>query len=167
MTVQTAVLIETLTALGASVRWASCNIFSTQDHAPPPSPNPARPFLPGKGRPSRNTGTVPEGHELPRRPGTAVDCGRRRDATLLIRGYEMENGCDWVNTPSESEEEQVIKELLKKSPRKRRASSTAGCRNSRAFRGNDHGRTPPVPDAGRRQALIPAINVNDSVTKST
>ena len=59
MTVQTAVLIETLTALGASVRWASCNIFSTQDMPPPPSPNPARPFLPGKGRPSRNTGTVP------------------------------------------------------------------------------------------------------------
>lgn len=59
MTVQTAVLIETLTALGASVRWASCNIFSTQDHAAAAIAESGTPVLPGKGRPSRNTGTVP------------------------------------------------------------------------------------------------------------
>ena len=57
MTVQTAVLIETLTALGASVRWASCNIFS-RTTPPPPSPNPAPPFSPGRGKRCGNTGTV-------------------------------------------------------------------------------------------------------------
>ena len=59
MTVQTAVLIETLTALGASVRWASCNIFSTQDHAAAAIAESGTPVFAWKGRPSRNTGTVP------------------------------------------------------------------------------------------------------------
>lgn len=59
MTVQTAVLIETLTALGASVRWASCNIFSTQDHAAAAIAKSARPCSPGRGKRSGNTGTAP------------------------------------------------------------------------------------------------------------
>ena len=65
MTIQTAVLIETLTALGAEVRWASCNIFSTQDHAAAaiavgpqgrPRPRPVSPSTPGRARRSRSTG---------------------------------------------------------------------------------------------------------------
>ena len=60
MTIQTAVLIETLTALGAEVRWCSCNIFSTQDHAAAPrSPRPASPSSPGRARASRSTGGAP------------------------------------------------------------------------------------------------------------
>jgi hypothetical protein len=59
MTIQTAVLIETLKALGADVRWASCNIFSTQDHAARPSPPPARRSSPSRARRWRSTGTTP------------------------------------------------------------------------------------------------------------
>jgi S-adenosylhomocysteine hydrolase len=62
MTIQTAVLIETLVALGADVRWASCNIFSTQDHAAAaPSPKPACRSSPSRARRWRNTGTTPTG----------------------------------------------------------------------------------------------------------
>ncbi len=78
MTVQTAVLIETLTALGASVRWASCNIFSTQDHAAAAIAKSGTPFSPGRGKRCGNTGTALEGHELSGRAGAAADCGRRR-----------------------------------------------------------------------------------------
>ncbi len=59
MTVQTAVLIETLVALGADVRWASCNIFSTRITPPPRSPRPASPCSPGRARRSRSTGGAP------------------------------------------------------------------------------------------------------------
>ena len=59
MTIQTAVLIETLTALGADVRWVSCNIYSTQDHAPPRSPRPAFRSSRSRARRSPNTGTTP------------------------------------------------------------------------------------------------------------
>lgn len=59
MTIQTAVLIETLKALGADVRWASCNIFSTQDHAARPSPPPACRCSPSRASRSKTTGTTP------------------------------------------------------------------------------------------------------------
>jgi S-adenosylhomocysteine hydrolase len=59
MTIQTAVLVETLQALGAQVRWASCNIFSTQDHAAAAWWPPARRCLPTRARRSRTTGTTP------------------------------------------------------------------------------------------------------------
>lgn len=55
MTIQTGVLIETLVALGAEVRWSSCNIFSTQDQPPPPSPQPASRCSPGRARPRKST----------------------------------------------------------------------------------------------------------------
>ena len=116
MTVQTAVLIETLTALGASVRWASCNIFSTQDHAAAAIAKSGTPVFAWKGETLREywdctwkAMNFPDGLG----PQLIVDDGG--DATLLIhRGYEMEEGSDWVDTPSESEEEEVIKALLKK-----------------------------------------------------
>src|SRR5437763_443618 len=116
MTIQTAVLIETLVDLGADVRWASCNIFSTQDHAAAAIAAAGVPVFAWKGE------TLEEywwctyqalSHANGTGPQLVVDDGG--DVTLLIhKGYELENGSDWVNTPSESEEEAVIKSLLKR-----------------------------------------------------
>src|SRR3954467_11241071 len=115
MTIQTAVLIETLADLGASVRWASCNILSTQDHAAAAIAASGVPVFAWKGE------TLEEywwstyqalNHPGGKGPELIVDDGG--DATLLIhKGYELENGSDWVNGPSESHEEKVIKDLLK------------------------------------------------------
>src|SRR3954453_20253097 len=116
MTIQTAVLIETLVDLGADVRWASCNIFSTQDHAAAAIAASGVPVFAWKGE------TLEEywwctyqaiSHPDGKGPELVVDDGG--DVTLLIhKGYELEEGSDWVNTPSSSHEEQVIKDLLKK-----------------------------------------------------
>ena len=125
MTVQTAVLIETLVHLGADVRWVSCNIFSTQDHAAAAVvvgpdgtvDDPAgTPVFAWKGE------TLEEywdltwkavSHPGGKGPELVVDDGG--DVTLLLhKGYEMEQGSDWHNTASGSHEEQVIKDLLKK-----------------------------------------------------
>src|SRR5579862_8604473 len=116
MTIQTAVLIETLVDLGASVRWASCNIFSTQDHAAAAIAAAGVPVFAWKGETleeywwcTYQALTHPDGTG----PQLIVDDGG--DATLLIhKGYELENGSGWVNTPSDSHEEKVIKDLLKK-----------------------------------------------------
>ena len=169
MTVQTAVLIETLTALGASVRWASCNIFSTQDHAAAAIAKSGTPVFAWKGETLREywdctwkAMNFPDGLG----PQLIVDDGG--DATLLIhRGYEMEEGSDWVDTPSESEEEEVIKALLKKI-----AEATPGIfhRWLPELKGVSEETTTGVHRLYQMQAagrlLIPAINVNDSVTKS-
>src|ERR1035437_488085 len=116
MTIQTAVLIETLVALGADVRWASCNIFSTQDHAAAAIAASGVPVFAWKGE------TLEEywwctyqalNHKGGKGPELVVDDGG--DVTLLIhKGYELEEGDKWVHGPSESHEEQVIKDLLKK-----------------------------------------------------
>jgi adenosylhomocysteinase len=116
MTIQTAVLIETLVELGASVRWASCNIFSTQDHAAAAIAASGVPVFAWKGESleeywdcTYRAVSHPEG----KGPELVVDDGG--DVTLLIhKGYELENGSDWVNSPSDSHEEKVIKDLLKK-----------------------------------------------------
>ena len=169
MTVQTAVLIETLTALGASVRWASCNIFSTQDHAAAAIAKSGTPVFAWKGETLREywdctwkAMNFPDGLG----PQLIVDDGG--DATLLIhRGYEMEEGSDWVDTPSESEEEEVVKALLKKI-----AAATPGIfhRWLPELKGVSEETTTGVHRLYQMQAagrlLIPAINVNDSVTKS-
>src|SRR5512139_3759248 len=115
MTIQTAVLIETLVDLGASVRWASCNIFSTQDHAAAAIAAAAVPVFAWKGESleeywwcTYQAISHPDG----KGPELVVDDGG--DVTLLIhKGYELEEGSDWVNTPSGSHEEAVIKNLLK------------------------------------------------------
>src|SRR5258708_2928023 len=115
MTIQTAVLIETLADLGASVRWASCNIFSTQDHAAAAIAAAGTPVFAWKGESLEDYWWCtyqalchPDGQG----PQLIVDDGG--DATLLIhKGYELEDGSDWVNTPSRSKEEQIIKDLLK------------------------------------------------------
>src|SRR6056297_1253931 len=117
MTVQTAVLIETLQELGADVRWCSCNIFSTQDHAAAyVAKNLGVPVFAWKGETleeywwcTEQALTWPDGSG----PQLIVDDGG--DATLLIhKGYELEDGSDWVESESGSMEEQVIKSLLKK-----------------------------------------------------
>jgi adenosylhomocysteinase len=169
MTIQTAVLIETLADLGASVRWASCNIFSTQDHAAAAIAAAGIPVFAWKGENleeywwcTYQALTHPGG----KGPELIVDDGG--DATLLIhKGYELENGSDWVNTPSESYEEEVIKNLLKKV----HAENPTRWHDIVAeWRGVSEETTTGVHRLYKMQEqgtlLVPAINVNDSVTKS-
>ena len=169
MTVQTAVLIETLTALGADVRWCSCNIFSTQDHAAAAIAATGVPVFAWKGETLEEYWdctfkalTWPDGSG----PDQIVDDGG--DATLLIhKGVELEKGSDWVNKNSESEEEQVIKNLLKKVHSERDghwtkvAESVVGV--SEETTTGVH-RLLQMEEQG--ELLFQAINVNDSVTKS-
>src|SRR5439155_24074159 len=112
MTIQTAVLIQTLVDLGASVRWASCNIFSTQDHAAAAIAKSGVSVFAWKGesleddwRCTYRAISHPEG----KGPQLVVDDGG--DATLLIhKAYELEEGSDGANSKSANKEEQVIKE---------------------------------------------------------
>ncbi|MBM3795682.1 MAG: adenosylhomocysteinase [Acidobacteria bacterium] len=169
MTIQTAVLIETLVDLGADVRWASCNIFSTQDHAAAAIAATKVPVFAWKGETleeywwcTLQAITHPDGLG----PQLVVDDGG--DVTMFIhKGYELENGSDWVNSPSGSQEEKVIKDLLKK----------VHAENPRFFhrivkewRGVSEETTTGVHRLYKMQAegklLVPAINVNDSVTKA-
>ena len=169
MTIQTAVLIETLVDLGADVRWASCNIFSTQDHAAAAIAAAGVPVFAWKGE------TLEEywdctykaiNHPGGKGPQLVVDDGG--DVTLLIhKGYELENGSDWVNTPSGSHEEQVIKDLLKKVHAE---NKTRWHDLVKEWRGVSEETTTGVHRLYKMQQegklLVPAINVNDSVTKS-
>ena len=102
MTIQTAVLIETLVDLGASVRWASCNIFSTQDHAAAAIAAAGVPVFAWKGETLEDywwCTNMALSHPGGKGPQLIVDDGG--DATLFIhKGYELENGGNWVNTPS-------------------------------------------------------------------
>ena len=169
MTIQTAVLIETLADLGASVRWASCNIFSTQDHAAAAIAAAGVPVFAWKGESLEDYWWCTYqalAHPGGKGPELIVDDGG--DATLLIhKGYELENGSGWVNTPSSSHEEDVIKDLLKKvhaeNPRHwhevvkdwRGVSEETTTGVHRLYKMHEAG-----------ALLVPAINVNDSVTKS-
>ena len=169
MTIQTAVLIETLVALGADVRWASCNIFSTQDHAAAAIAAAGVPVFAWKGE------TLEEYWDCTWRaivnvhgkgPQLVVDDGG--DVTLFLHmGYELEEGDDWVNSPSGSHEEKVIKDLLNK----------VHAENPFIFhelvkdwRGVSEETTTGVHrlyklhEAGK--LLVPAFNVNDTATKS-
>ena len=169
MTIQTAVLIETLTALGAKVRWASCNICSTQDHAAAAVAAAGVPVFAWKGETAEEYWECTWKalcHEGGKGPQLIVDDGG--DATLLLhRGYEMEAGDSWVNAASESEEVGVIKALLRRIGKEQPGifhrwlpeivgvseETTTGVH--RLYRMEKEGRL-----------LFPAINVNDSVTKS-
>src|ERR1700689_4351821 len=115
MTIQTAVLIETLVELGGDVRWASCNIFSTQDHAAAAIAAAGIPVFAWKGENLEEywwCTLQALSHGEGKGPQLIVDDGG--DATLLIhKGYELENGDKWVDSASGSEEEAVIKKLLK------------------------------------------------------
>jgi adenosylhomocysteinase len=169
MTIQTAVLIETLADLGAIVRWASCNIFSTQDHAAAAIAAAGVPVFAWKGETLEDYWWCTYqalSHDSGKGPQLIVDDGG--DATLLIhKGFELEEGSGWVNTASESHEEQVIKDLLKKvyaeNPRRwhdvvaewRGVSEETTTGVHRLYKMKQDGKL-----------LVPAINVNDSVTKS-
>ena len=169
MTIQTAVLIETLVDLGADVRWASCNIFSTQDHAAAAIAAAGVPVFAWKGESleeywwcTYQAVTHPNGLG----PQMVVDDGG--DVTLLIHnGYDLENGSDWVNTPSESHEEKVIKDLLKKVYAE---DPQHWHKLVKEWRGVSEETTTGVHRLYKMQEvgklLVPAINVNDSVTKS-
>src|SRR6266705_539596 len=116
MTIETAVLIETLVELGASVRWASCNIFSTQDHAAAAIAKSGVSVFAFKGESLEEYWDFTLAaltHPGGKGPQLVVDDGG--DATLLLhKGYEMEQGDNWVNTPGDNHEVAVIKGLLKK-----------------------------------------------------
>ncbi|QTN31707.1 adenosylhomocysteinase [Akkermansiaceae bacterium] len=169
MTIQTAVLIETLADLGADVRWVSCNIFSTQDHAAAAMAAREIPVFAWKGE------TLEEywwctWQALVNKDGLGpqliVDDGG--DATLLIhKGYEMENGSTWHESPGESEEEQVIKDLLADIKVRQPGIFHTIVKD---WKGVSEETTTGVHRlyqmAKAGTLLVPAINVNDSVTKS-
>ena len=170
MTIQTAVLIETLVALGADVRWCSCNIFSTQDHAAAAIAEAGIPVFAWKGETleeywecTLSALTWPDGSG----PDQIVDDGG--DAPLLIhKGVELEGGNDsWVNSAAESDEEAVIKALLKRVLTEKNGHWTAVAKE---VKGVSEETTTGVHRLlqmeERGELLFQAINVNDSVTKS-
>ena len=174
MTIQTAVLIETLKDIGADVRWASCNIFSTQDHAAAAIAATGTPVFAWKGETleeywdcTLDALSFPDGNGGFLGPQLVVDDGG--DVTLLIhKGYELEQGDEsFVNSPSGSHEEQVIKNLLKRVAKERPGYWTKVVAE---WKGVSEETTTGVHRlyqlAQDGKLLVPAINVNDSVTKS-
>ncbi|MGB0283577.1 MAG: adenosylhomocysteinase [Candidatus Poseidoniaceae archaeon] len=169
MTIQTAVLIETLVELGADVRWASCNIFSTQDHAAAAIAASGTPVFAWKGMSLEEYWDCTYhalSHDGDQGPQLIVDDGG--DATLLIhKGYELEHGDRWIDSPSDSTEEAVIKDLLR---RVHEEDSTRWTRMVADLVGVSEETTTGVHRLIQRfeegKLLFPAINVNDSVTKS-
>ena len=173
MTIQTAVLIETMVDLGADVRWASCNIFSTQDHAAAAIAAAGVPVFAWKGETleefwwcTNQSLSFPDGKGGLLGPQMVIDDGG--DVTLLIhKGYEMEKGDKWVDSPSSSQEEGVIKDLLKKV---HADYPTRWTDVAKEWRGVSEETTTGVHRLYKMMEkgslLVPAINVNDSVTKS-
>ncbi len=169
MTVQTAVLIETLVSLGADVRWASCNIFSTQDHAAAAIAKAGVPVFAWKGETleeywwcTREAMSFPDG----KGPQLIVDDGG--DATLLIhKGYAAEKDASVLDVDASSEEERVILELLKTTLEE---DNQKWHRTVAEWKGVSEETTTGVHRlyhmAEKGELLVPAINVNDSVTKS-
>ena len=169
MTIQTAVLIETLVELGADVRWASCNIFSTQDHAAAAIAAAGVPVFAWKGESleeywwcTNQALSFPRG----KGPHSIVDDGG--DATLLIHlGYKAEEDPTVLDGKPSSKEEEVIfntlKSILKESP-------TRWHQVIAELKGVSEETTTGVHRLyqmmERGDLLVPAINVNDSVTKS-
>jgi len=169
MTIQTAVLIETLKTLGADVRWCSCNIFSTQDHAAAAIAAAGIPVFAWKGETleeywwcTAQALSFPGG----KGPNLIVDDGG--DATLLIHnGYKAENDATVLNKKAESHEEQVILNILKDILAE---DGQKWHRTVKEWKGVSEETTTGVHRLYQMQEkgelLVPAINVNDSVTKS-
>jgi adenosylhomocysteinase len=166
MTIQTAVLIETLVALGAQVRWASCNIFSTQDHAAAAIAEAGIPVFAVKGQSlTEHWDYLDRSFQFAEGANMILDDGG--DATLyVLLGARAEAGEDILAVP-QSEEEEVIKEQIKK-----RMKESPGwfTKTRSAIRGVSEETTTGVHrlyDLHKKGQLpFPAINVNDSVTKS-
>ena len=169
MTIQTAVLIETLKVLGADVRWASCNIFSTQDHAAAAIAAAGIPVFAWKGETleeywwcTDQALSFPGG----KGPHLIVDDGG--DATLLIhKGYQAENDASVLAVVSSNREEEIVLQLLRDTLK---SDFGKWSRMVEELNGVSEETTTGVHrlyqmlEAGT--LLIPAINVNDSVTKS-
>ena len=166
MTIQTAVLIETLVALGAEVRWASCNIFSTQDHAAAAIAAANIPVFAIKGQTlEEHWDYLDKSFMFPDGPNMILDDGG--DATLyVLLGARAEAGEDIIPVP-QSEEEEVIKVQIKK-----RMEQSPGwfTKTRNAIKGVSEETTTGVHRlyelVKKGQLPFPAINVNDSVTKS-
>lgn len=169
MTVQTACLIETLKALGAEVRWASCNIFSTQDHAAAAIAATGTPVFAWKGETledywwcTMRALTFPDGNG----PDLIVDDGG--DATLLIhKGYDCENDPKLMDVKPSNEEEKALMSVIiatyKEDPMHWHKVVANWKGVSEETTTGVH-RLYQMKEAGK--LLVPAINVNDSVTKS-
>ncbi len=169
MTIQTAVLIETLVDLGADVRWASCNIFSTQDHAAAMIAKAGVPVFAWKNETledywwcTKQALTFPDG----KGPELIVDDGG--DATLLIhRGFKAEDDASILDEPTDNIELQLVNQLLKDTLAE---DPTFWHRTVEEWKGVSEETTTGVHRLYQMQAkgelLVPAINVNDSVTKS-
>lgn len=169
MTIQTAVLIETLVSLGAEVRWASCNIFSTQDHAAAAIAAAGVPVFAWKGETleeywwcTDQALRFPEG----KGPNLIVDDGG--DASLLFHwGYKAENDASTIDRKGNNHEEQVIIDTLKAILAE---DNQRWHRMVAEMRGVSEETTTGVHRLyqmmERGELLVPAINVNDSVTKS-
>ncbi len=169
MTIQTAVLIETLVELGADVRWASCNIFSTQDHAAAAIAKAGIPVFAWKGETlkeywwcTEQALSFPDG----KGPQLIVDDGG--DATLLIhKGFQAENDASVLDVEPSSVEEGVILDLLKETLEK---DNQKWHRTVAEWKGVSEETTTGVHRLyhmfEKGELLVPAINVNDSVTKS-
>ncbi|MEL7027492.1 MAG: adenosylhomocysteinase [Pseudomonadota bacterium] len=166
MTIQTAALIETLTALGADVRWASCNIFSTQDHAAAAIAETGVPVFAIKGQSlEEHWDYLDRSFQFADGPNMILDDGG--DATLyVLLGAHAEAGEDIIPVPG-SEEEEVIKAQIKK-----RMAETPGwfTKVRDQIKGVSEETTTGVNRLYQMvrdgQLPFPAINVNDSVTKS-
>ncbi|WIV50814.1 adenosylhomocysteinase [Marivivens sp. LCG002] len=166
MTIQTAVLIETLVALGADVRWASCNIFSTQDHAAAAIAEAGIPVFAVKGQTlTEHWDYLDKSFMFPEGANMILDDGG--DATLyVLLGARAEAGEDIIPVP-QSEEEEVIKAQIYK---RMKASPGWFTKTKEAIKGVSEETTTGVHrlyDLHKKGQLpFPAINVNDSVTKS-
>ena len=169
MTIQTAVLIETLVELGADVRWCSCNIFSTQDHAAAAIAKSGVPVFAWKGETleeywdcTMNAITWPDGSG----PDQIVDDGG--DATLLIhKGVAAERDPSILDEPTDVVELQVINKLLKRVLKERPGHWTKVAENMKGVsEETTTGVHRLVQMEERGELLFQAINVNDSVTKS-
>jgi adenosylhomocysteinase len=171
MTIQTAVLIETLKALGADVRWASCNIFSTQDHAAAAIAATGTPVYAYKGESldeyweyTHKIFEFAQG-ENARGPNMILDDGG--DATLLVHlGQKAEKDASVISKPGSEEEESLFKAIKKKLA----ASPGWYTKVAKEIKGVTEETTTGVHRlyemAKEKRLLFPGINVNDSVTKS-
>ena len=169
MTIQTAILIETLVALGAEVRWCSCNIYSTQDHAAAAIAATGTPVFAWKGESLADYWWCTlQALSFPgdKGPNVIVDDGG--DATLMIHlGAAAEKDANVLNTPSGGEDEFQLKELLKQIlPMKTDFWSNM----AKEVKGVSEETTTGVHRLYQMmqqgELLFPAFNVNDSVTKS-
>jgi adenosylhomocysteinase len=169
MTIQTAVLIETLKELGADVRWVSCNIFSTQDHAAAAIAATGVPVFAWKGETLEEYWWCTEqALSFPGGKGPTLIVDDGGDATLLIHlGYKAENDASILNKKADNKEEGIILDLLKKTLAE---DNQKWHRIAKEIKGVSEETTTGVHRLyqmmEKNELLFPAINVNDSVTKS-